>query len=78
VVWVLRKSQSSSGRVFLVEGEVLLLPVPRICNEEALEAFLIEVGDDSLGDLYPRPFDYGVWVVDPSRLVDPAELGQIQ
>ena len=78
MLWVIREVQLSYGRVSLVKGEVMLLPVPRICNEGAHDGFFIEVGDDSLGDLYPRPFDYGVWVVDPSRLVDPAELGQIQ
>jgi hypothetical protein len=56
----------------------MLLPAPRICNEGALEGFFIEVGDDGLGDLYLRPFDCGVRVVDPSSLVDPAELEQIQ
>ena len=55
----------------------MLFPSPRICNERALEGFVIEVGDDSLGDLYSKPFDCGVWDVDPSRLVDPAELEQI-
>ena len=53
MVWVLREIQSSSGRVSLVEGEVLLLPVPRICNEGALEGFLIEIGDVSLGICIP-------------------------
>ena len=74
MVWVLREIQSLSGRVFLVEGEKILLPFPRICNEGALEGFLIEVQDDGLEDLYPRPFDCGVRDVDPSRLVDSAEL----
>ena len=69
---------SSSGRVPLVEGEEVLLPVPRICNEGALEGFLVEVGNDGLGDLYPRPFDCGVRFVDPSRLADPVELEKIQ
>jgi hypothetical protein len=78
VVWVIREVQSSSGRVPLVAGEDVLLPVPRICNEGALEGFLVEVGYDGLGDLYPKPFDCGVRVVDPSRLADPAELEQIQ
>ena len=52
----------------------MVLPVPRICYEGTLEGFLVEVGDDGLGDLYPRPFDCGVRAVDPSRLVYPAEL----
>jgi hypothetical protein len=77
VVWVLREVQSSSGRIFLVEGEVMLLPVPRFCNEGALEGFLIEVGDDSLGNLYPRPIDCGLRAADPSRLGDHAELEQV-
>ena len=78
MVWVLREIHSSSGRVSLGESEEMLLSVPRICDEGALEGFLLEVGDDGLGDLYPMPFDCGVRVVDPSRLVDPVELEQVQ
>ena len=78
MVWVLREVQSSSGRVPLVEGEKMFLPAPRICHEGALEGFLVEVGDDGLGDLYPTPFDCGVRFVDPYRLADLAEFEQIQ
>jgi hypothetical protein len=78
VVWVLREVQSSSGRVSLVESEEVLLPVTRICNEGSLEGFLVEVGDDGPGDLYPMPFDCDVRIVDPSHLADLDELEQIQ
>jgi hypothetical protein len=68
---------SSSGRVSLVEGEVVLLLVPRICDEGALEGLLVEVGDDGMGDLYPMPFDCDVRVVDPPCLVDLVELEHV-
>jgi hypothetical protein len=78
VVRVLREVQFSSGWVSLVEGEKVCLLVPRVSYEGALEGFLVQVGDDGMGDLYPRPFDCGVRVVDPSRLDDPVEFEQIQ
>jgi hypothetical protein len=56
----------------------MLLPVSRICNQGALEGFLTEVGDDSPGDTYSRPFDCGVRALDPSCLADCDELEQIQ
>ena len=78
VVRVLREVQYSSGRVPLVEGERAFLPVPRIGYQGALERFVVKAGDDGLGDLYPRPFNCCVRVVDPSRLIDPVEFEQIQ
>ena len=77
MVWVLREVQSSSGRVSLVEGEGMLLPDPRVCDEGALEGLLVKVGDDGLGDLYPRPFYCDVRVDDPPYLVDPTKLEQV-
>ena len=77
MVWVLREIKSSSGRVSLIEGEVMLLLVPRICNEGSLEGFLIEVRDNGLGNLYPMSLNCGVRSVDPSRLADLAKLEHI-
>ena len=77
VVRVLREVQSSSGRVPLVEGERVFLPAPHIGYEGTLEGFAVQVGDNGMGDLYSRPFNCCVRVVDPSRLVDLAEFGQI-
>ena len=77
MVWVLREVQSSSGRISLVEGEEVLLPVPRMCDEGALERLFVEVGDDGLGDLYLMPIDCDVRAVDPSCLVDHVELEQV-
>ena len=77
MVGVLGEIQSSSGRVSLIEGEVVILQVPRICDKGALEWLLVEVGYDDLGNLYPRPFNCGVGGVDPSRFADLAELNQV-
>ena len=74
VVWVLREVQSSSGWVSLVDSEKVFLPVPRVNYEGALEGFLVEVGDDGLGDFYPRLFDCGVRIVDLSHLDDLVEF----
>ena len=77
MVWVLCEVQSSSGRVSLLDGEVVLLPYYRVCDEGALEGLLVKVREDGLGDLYPEPFDCGVRVVDPPCLVDLDELEQV-
>ena len=78
VVRVLCEVQSSSGWVSLVEGEVVLCPRSSVCDEGALDGLLDEVGDDGLGDLYPRPFFGDVGDVNPPCLVDLVELEQIE
>ena len=55
----------------------MLLPDPLVGNGGALEGFVVQVGDDGMGNLYPMSFNCGVRVVDPSRLADPIELEQI-
>ena len=77
VVGVLCEVQSASGRVSLVDGEEVLLPIPLVCDEGESEGFLFEVGDDGLGNLYLWPLYRGVRAVDPSRLTDPIELEQV-
>ena len=77
MVWVLREVQFSSGRVSLVEGEIVLLLVPRLCDEGALKGLLVEVGDDGLGDLYPKPIDCDVKVVNPPCLANSGKLEQV-
>ncbi len=77
IVLVSGEVESTSGWVPLVEGEVVFLPCPFVGVESELKGLLVEITDDGLWNLNPKPFHCDVGAIDHSDFGYFAELEKV-